>query len=186
MLDVEDMNHSSSVRSLLRFFAIAFAFLMTSCSGAHYLRTAPADSSEVTGTYTLILYGCRYGSDIENVSILARDAGKYTFEVYAPDFDYKIKKNLPAKEALEEAENFVRCHYAARQSRLSEILAPEGGTIGYEIRPLYTPLEFGYSDILDIYYLIKDGKVTVTISLKRELRQPLMDRDTPFFFRMRR
>lgn len=36
--------------------------------------------------------------------------------------------------------------------------------IGYEIRPLYKPFVYGMSDMIEVdYWLLKDGKVKVTI-----------------------
>ncbi len=158
---------------------------MSSCAGGQYLKTSAAIPSEVAGNYTLILYGCNYSSDIENAAILVREDTSYSFDVYAPEFDYRVKKHIPAKEALKEAEDFVRCHYAFWRARISSILSPEGDDLGYEVRPLYSTLEFGYPDVLDIDYAIDNTKVTVRISLKRELRRSFIDRDSPFFFRMR-
>ncbi len=182
----ENMPENQSPKSNVPLLLLALVFLLTSCGGGQYLKTAETGLPDAAGKYTLILYGCRYSGDVENVAILAREDVQYTFNVYAPEFDFKVKKHIPAKEALKEAEGFVRCHYAFWRSRLSKIMAPEGNIIGYEVRPLYSTLEFGYPDILDINYIAQDKKVTVTISLKRELRRPLFDRDSPFPFRLGR
>jgi len=172
------------VRSLLGGLSIVSVFLaIASCSSGRYLRTLYATSAEVTGTYTLVLYGARYSDDIETVAILDKEGDQYTFEVYAPDFDYKIKKGVPAKEALEEAERFVSFHYAFQRSRLSRIVDPAGAAIGYEVRPLYSRLEFGYSDILDIYYLIQGYKVVVRVDLIREVKTRFYDDNSPLPFR---
>ncbi len=180
------MSRNLPYKSGLLLCAVAITCSLTSCAGGQYLKTAATGPSGLTGNYTLILYGCRYSADVENVAILAREDVQYTFNVYAPEFDYKVKKHVPAREALKEAEDFVRCHYAFWRSRLSKIMAPEGNILGYEVRPLYSTLEFGYPDILDINYLVQGTKVTVNISLIRELRRPLFDRDSPFFLRPRR
>ncbi len=173
-------------KSGLPLFAVVIICSLTSCAGGQYLKTAAARPSDLAGNYTLILYGCRYAADVENVAILAREEVQYTFNVYAPEFDFKVKKYIPAREALKEAEDFVRCHYAFWRSRLSKIITPDGNIIGYELRPLYSTLEFGYPDLLDINYLVQGTKVTVNISLIRELRRPLFDGDSPFFLRPRR
>lgn len=159
---------------------------LISCAPALYLKTAVAQPAEVTGTYTLILYGARYSNDIENVALLAKEGTGYAFEVYAPEFDYRVKKNLPAAEALAEAQRFVGFHYAFRRSQLSTILDNKGSAIGYEVRPLYSPLDFGYTDVLDITYTLQDRKVTVRIRLIRELeRAPFREDHFPPFRLMR-
>ena len=157
--------------------------LTVSCATGIYLRTERAQVTEISGTYTLILYGGRYSNDIETIAILDKEDAKYTFEVSAPEFDYKIKRGVPAKEALEEAEKFVSFHHSFWQARLSRIIDPAGNTIGYELRPLYHPIDFGYTDVLDVYYVIKDSKVIVTISLIPEVQRILFDDDRPFLFR---
>ncbi len=166
------------------FVAVLFLSLaVISCAPAPLLKTSLVQPGEITGTYTLILYGARYSGDIENVAILAKEGTGYTFDVYAPAFDYKVKKALPADEALETAQRFVGFHYAFRRSQLSGIMDDRGVVIGYEVRPLYSPLDFGYSDVLDITYLRQDSKVVVRIRLIPELDRPPFRENNPFLFR---
>ena len=175
------------LRIIMTFTASALFLCMGSCAPTPYLITAPTDPREIEGTYTLILYGGRYSSDIQNVAILDKEGDQYTFIVYAPEFDYKVKKNVPGKEALAEAEAFVRFHYAFWKAQLRAIVDPSGAPIGYEVRPLYFPMDFGYPDVLDVDYILKkDNNVTVMISLKRDLRRQLFDDEGPFLFRLRR
>ncbi len=130
------------------------------------LRTESASPSDLTGTFTLLLYGGRYADDIETVAIFAPEGGKYTYALYAPDFDYKTEKGLPAPEALARAGKFVSFHNAFWRSQLSRILDPHGNTIGYELRPLYRPFVYGSSDVMDVYYWPKkDNTIKVTIRL---------------------
>ena len=169
-----------------RIFLLLQVFLIITlgaCVPAPSLKTAEVQEKELTGTYTLILYGARYSADIETVGVLAREDTGYTFEVYAPDFDYTTKKNVPAREALAAARRFVAFHPAFRQSRLSAILDNRGVVVGYEVRPLYSPLDFGYSDVLDVTYILQDSRITIRIRLIPELDRPPFREDSPFFFR---
>lgn len=166
--------------------AVFLVLSLASCAPGLYLRTEAARDSDLTGTYSLILYGGRYSDDVENVAIFDREGDSYVFEIYAPDFDYRTLRNVPAREAFEEAEKFVGFHHSFRYSRLSRILDPAGNTIGYELRPLYTPTDFGYADILDVYYSLRDGKVSVSISLKPGVRSIIREEERPFLFRFRR
>lgn len=173
----------TSYRIVQTLIIISFFLTINSCAGSRYLKTSQAKGIEIKGTYTLILYGWRYGDDIENVAILDKEGDKYNFEVYAPEFDYAIKRGIQAKLALEEAEKFVGRHHAFWHSQLSSILDYEGNIIGYEIRPLYRPLDFGFPDVLDINYIIQDSRVVVNITLKMEIRKKLFNEDRPFLFR---
>lgn len=168
----------------LRVFLIAVIFIFciispsptTSVSFAleKPLKTEKANASDIRGTFTLILYGGRYSDDLETVAILDSEGDQYHFEPYAPDFDYRVKKGIQAKEALAEAEKFVSFHNAFWRSQLSKILDNKGTTIGYELRPLYLNFVYGTSDLLDIYYWLKeDGKVKATIKLKPQILEKL-------------
>jgi hypothetical protein len=167
------------------FFSALLLFL-GACAPSAYLKTSGVTPDEITGTYTLILYGGRYAADIENLAILDREDDPYAFEPYAPAFDFKVIKGMPAGDALERAERFVRSHHSSIRSRLSRVLDDTGTTIGYEVRPLYAPLDFGYGDVLDVRYRIEGNKVIVTITLIPEVKRALDQEEMPFLFRMRR
>lgn len=141
------------------------------------LETKDAKADEVTGTYTLILYGGRHGNDIETVAILDKEGDKYTFEPNAPVFDYRIITGLSGKEALDKAQKFVSFHGSFWHARLSKILDSEGNTIGYELRPRYFPTTFGTTNVLDVDYFIRDNKVVVYIKLKPEIERMLFGGD---------
>jgi hypothetical protein len=143
-------------------------------SGTH-LKTAPARPQDVTGTYRLLLYGCRYPDDLENVAILEREGGPYPIEIYAAATRYKIKSGLTAIEALREAGKFVTCSVHYQDSRMSGISDPAGALIGYEVRPLYSPIRFGMYDVLNIQYVMRDGKVVVYIKLDPMVEMELRD-----------
>lgn len=155
-------------------FCVAFCFVGISRLSAWEtsLKTEAASPSEISGTYRLILYGHRFANDVETLAIFDREGDGFTFEPFAPDFDFKIKKDLPAAEALKEAQEFVSFHRDFWRSQLSKILDAKGNIIGFELRPLYYPLDYGVSDILDVYYWPKDnGRIKVTIKLIRSIEE---------------
>ncbi len=129
------------------------------------LLTYAAQESEVKGTYTLILYGGGYSGDIKTVAILDLEGDGYTFDPYAPDFDYRVIKGLTGADALKKAEEFVRSHYAFRNSYLSKVVSRQGKTIGFELRPLYLTIEYGTPDVLETYYSEKGDRIIVWIKL---------------------
>ncbi len=145
------------------------------------LKTIEASPAEITGTFGMILYGGRFLDDVETIAILDLEGDGYKLEPFAPDFDFRIKKGVSAKEAFEQAQKFVSFHNAFWRSQLSRIMDNKGNTIGYEIRPLYLPFYFGASDIFDVYYWLKEnGRVKVTIKLipfVEKLRLPGGDSD---------
>jgi hypothetical protein len=168
------------LRRIVFFFAILFLGLnLSSCvmtAGSH-LKTEAAKPSEVTGTYTLLLYGCRYPDDLENVAILVREGGPYIFEIYSLATRYKIKSGLTADEALREAGQFVTCSVQYKDSRMSRISDPRGAVIGYEVRPLYSPIRFGMYDVLNIQYVLRDGQGKIVIYIKLDPTVEMQLRD---------
>jgi len=153
------------------FFIVSSSFAITS-----HLKTEVVRKEDVKGVFTLILYGGRDMNDIERVAILDLEGDKYTFEPYAPEFDYKIKKSLYERDALETAYEFVSSHNAFYRSQLSRIMDDKDNTIGYELRPLYMPFVYGVSDVLDVYYSLKDGKVRVYIRIIPSVERALPER----------
>jgi hypothetical protein len=144
--------------------------MVVGCASHKHLRTELADPSDVTGTFNLILYGCRNSNDIQTVAILEVSGTQYTFEPFAPSFDFNTVKDISAKEALEGAKAFVSHNPNFRRTRLNRILDPGDKTVGYEVSPLYFPFVYGVSDVIDVdYWLKSDGRVKITVRLKSSL-----------------
>ena len=167
----------------INIFTATLMLILLTCatvSPAHawYLKTEEARAAEVTGVYTLILYGGRHINDLETIAILDKEGDSYEFEPYAPKFDYKVKKGVAAGDALNEARKFVNFHNAFWRSQLTKILDIKGDTIGYEVRPLYYPFVYSRDDILEVYYRLKDSKVIVDIRLIPEVFNALFLGDT--------
>lgn len=142
------------------------------------IRTGPVEAGNVKGSFTVILYGSRHANDIETVALLDIEGDEYTIEPYAPDFDYRVKKRLSAKDALHDAETFVGWHHAFWKTEMSRIFDTKGNTVGYEVRPFYRPLFVGFSDVMDIVYSLKGSTVRAHIHLKPEVERRLQGGDS--------
>src|SRR5271169_6156916 len=164
------MKSSKKVLSTAAFLILVAA--LTSCMTGIQLTTSEADPMLVTGTYTLLVYGCHYPDDAQNVAFLVSDTSKYPLEIFDLDTSYKVKANVPGQQALSEAKSFLKCTtYRLWQTQLKRIPDDSGGTIGYEMRPLYLPWEFGMSDILLISYSLRDGNVRAVIKLDPDVER---------------
>jgi hypothetical protein len=145
---------------------VVLAAMLQGCMAGKQLRTDAADPSEVKGTYTLLLYGCHYPAQIQDVAILVDEAGRYPVEIYDLDSSYTVKKGVPAEQALSEAERFVRCSTnRIWRTEMRKILDDSGGVIGYELRPLFMPVEFGTADVIVVSYSLQKGTVRAYIRL---------------------
>lgn len=130
------------------------------------LETVPAGVSNITDTFTLILYGGQNSNDIETVAILDKEGDRYSFEPFAPRFKYIVKRGVPANEALEEAGKYISWHNSYHRSQLRGIIDEKGSILGYELRPIYLPLAFGIDDIMDIDYRMRGNRIVVIVRLK--------------------
>ncbi len=155
-------------------FLMATLFCI-SCTPGVRLNYQGAPASEVKGSYTVIFYGCNFFNDLETIAFLDREGDQYTFEPYAPEFKYRVKKGVDAKDAIEEAMKFVSCNAAFRRAQLSSILAPNGDTLGYEVRPLYQSFVYGVDDVLYTDYRLKDNKVVIFVRLVPSVETMLED-----------
>jgi hypothetical protein len=153
---------------------LAAVLLLEGCMPGMRLSTSPASPAEITGTYDLLLYGCRYPDDIKNLAVLIREGSRYPVEVYDLPTSYHIERSLPAEKALSAAESFLRCgtrHVTG--FRLRRIPDGSGGTIGYEVRALYFPFEFGISDVLLVHYALIDGTVRAYVKIDPDVERAI-------------
>jgi hypothetical protein len=155
-------------------FTLTAAALLHGCVSGTQLRAVPARHDEASGTYTLLLYGCRYPEDIKNLAILVDEKSKYPVEIYDIKTSYRVDQGVPAGNALRRAEEFVRCStHRVSQTQIRRIIDDRGDTIGFEIRPLYFPLEFGIMDVMLVNYELKNGVVNAYIRLDKDVERAL-------------
>jgi hypothetical protein len=158
------------------FIILSFISISYSITIAGNLKTEEAKKEDVKGTYKLILYGGRDANDIERLAILDIEGDRYTFQPQAPDFDFKIIEGISGEDAFKEAYKFISSHNSFHQSQLNKILDFSGNIIGFELRPLYIPFVFGVSDVLEVYYSLKDGKVKTYIKIIPSVEKALPER----------
>jgi hypothetical protein len=79
------------------------------CAFGTQLRTETADPKTISGTYDLITYGCRYPDDIEHAAFMIVPEKTASMDLFVPATSFKIKRGLPADQALAEADTHVRC-----------------------------------------------------------------------------
>ena len=138
------------------------------------IHTEPLRETGSSGTFTLILYGGNYSDDLETVAFLDREGDDSSFDIYAPEFNYRLVRGLALDEGLKKAEEFVSRQSSFHQIRWSSIVDDQSGIIGYEVRPLYLPFTYGTEDLLDVSYAAKGNKVIVTIRLKPSVENKKM------------
>ena len=154
--------------------ALIVIFTIQGCSHGTQLRTESADPKGIEGTYDLFTYGCRYPKDIEHAAFLIAPDKAGRVEFYVPATSYKVKRSVPAEQALAEADTHVRCGVRTVVGiRVHRIPDGSGGTLGYEVLPRYSATEVGWMDPLNVSYSLKDGKITVYVRLLPDVEKKL-------------
>ncbi|MGE5239288.1 MAG: hypothetical protein ACM3ON_10830 [Chloroflexota bacterium] len=164
------LSHPNLLPLSAAFVMLLSLLTLFSCATAPTLRTTGATSSEITGTYTLILFGGNYMEDLQTVAFLDKEGDQYTLAPYAPDWQYTVQKGVAAKDALAKAEQFVSINPSFRSVHLAKILDEKGGVIGYEVRPFYLSTTYGATDVLDVWYALQGTTVNIHIHLKEHVK----------------
>ena len=162
------------IKYIITIFLVIF---LMGCSGitSNLKREVIKNEKIVPGNYTVIFYGAKYGDDLRTIAFLDYE-DEYTFEPFANEYDFTTHK-YGEEQALKEAVKFVSWYQSYSRSRLSRITDENDRLLGYELRPLYQSITtYGYSDVLDVYYELKDKKVVINVRLKRDVEKAI-DRD---------
>jgi len=167
-------------RPALLFFALfVLVASLSGCALGTRLDSETADPRTITGTYDLLLYGCRYPDDLERAVFLIAPDKTGMVDLFVPATSYKVKRGLPYEKALAEADAFVRCgNHTVTELRVHRIPDGGSGTIGYEILPRYAYYDDGGTDPLFVNYTLKDGRITVYIRLFPDVERKL-NRQSP-------
>ncbi len=161
------------METLKRLLLAAIVFTLIGCAGLTPLRTGGARSVNPNLRYTLILYGMRYLTDPRSVAFLDVEGDRYTLKPFAPGFDYTELHGLNSVEAMNRAVSFLGQNPDTNGYGLRRIIGPGGQTIGYEVRPYFQILKYGFMDVLNIYYTLKKNDV---VSIYVDLIPSVRDR----------
>ena len=162
-----------------KYIWIIFLYLFifaNACStfSLHLNREVLTDEKIMPGNYTVIFYGARHGEDLETIAVLDYEGDEFTFEPFAREYDYKLHEHVGDEEALIEAMKFISWYPSFVRAQLSRLTDKQGRILGYELRPLYSPIvTFGHSDVLRVHYQLKDKKVIIYIRLERGVERAI-------------
>lgn len=160
---MDAVKRKSGRRRQLAALLVGAAVVLTACAPGIRLDSRTGGPSELPeGTYTLFFYGCGHAQRIDNVVIIAPEGRGWTHEIHGPKFEYTVRTGVPAADALAEADRFLRCSVYYRKTILRSMVAPDGRTLGYELRPLYLPYDFGREDVFLNDFRLKDGNRVVS------------------------
>lgn len=155
--------------------ALASLLLLGGCASGTLLPSrAVANLDTGHGTYTLILAGGQNFHDLNAVAILDRSDDPYTILPFGEAFNTRLIPNLSAAEAMERGEAFLANLASYRTTEKREIIGPDHTVIGYELRPLFMPMDTGLlGDIVDTAYVFAaENRVTVYVGYRAGYQDP--------------
>jgi hypothetical protein len=161
-----------------RLFAIPVALLLLQggcVSGTRLTSQSIAALDMDRGSYNLILYGGQNYRDLASVAILDRTDDAYTILPYGATFKYHIIENLSADKAVERGSLLINDLHTYKSTETRAIYGPNNTIIGYELRPLFWPLDTGhFGDIVNTSYVLQaENQVTVYVGFKGNIQDPL-------------
>jgi hypothetical protein len=163
-------------RTVITIILTLVLFSLCSCAGGGSgLRTQEiTDPSGVSGRYTLVLFNDPAYIGLRAVGFLSAEGSGYTITPYASSDMYTSTYGMDGQEALQAAVSFVRKNPSFTRAVVSGILDPSGRTIGYEVRPMFSPLDYGAEDVMSITYMLKGpGTVEVHIDVIESVQNVL-------------
>ena len=161
-------------RKLILFVSAMFLLLAVSCAiTGKELTTRLAREGDVgDGTFTVILYSTSEYSFLQTAAFLDIEGDGYELQPFGASFKYTLIKGLAGSKAVERAREFIVSRVVYNKLELRAIMGPAGTVIGYELRPLLLPINYGQSDVLDINYdLGQEGRVTIYVRLKDRVKR---------------
>ena len=168
------MKMSFNRRKLVLFFPALFLLLAVACAiTGKGLTTRLAREGDVgDGPFTVILYSTSEYSFLQTAAFLDIEGDGYELQPFGASFKYTLIKGLAGSKAVERAREFIVSRVVYNKLELRAIMGPAGTVIGYELRPLLLPINYGQSDVLDIYYdLGQEGRITVYVRLKDSIKR---------------
>jgi hypothetical protein len=124
------------------------------------------------GTYTVIKCGGANSEDFATFVVLVPEQNGKAFDIFKPDYEYRIIKGVSAVEAMQMALDFVKNHAEFLRAGSRAIVMPEGQIAGYEVKALYRQLFLGQEDLFDVSYFLKqDNRIEVRIRLDDVVRR---------------
>ncbi len=143
--------------------------LISGCTAGVTVKTTRVATETVSGNFDLILFGDNYLDDPETIAFADLKTDNISFEPYAPEYKFRRYRDITAKEMLHIARVHLIGNSISRRIEIREIVAPGGKLLGYEVRALYWPLKYGFSDVPEVSYSLSNNKLLIYIRIPENL-----------------
>ncbi len=153
------------LRRLFLFVGLMFVAAAFPHSEAFSPQLERAEPKDIVGTYSAVLFDSALGNGIQRIAVLDKEGDGFCFEPHAPEFEYKIIRQLSGQEALRRAQSYLAATPELWKTQISSIRGASGEVLGYEVRPLYERTAFGTDDVLDVFYRVRGETVFIHMRL---------------------
>ncbi|HXX81891.1 MAG TPA: hypothetical protein VEI46_10105 [Thermodesulfovibrionales bacterium] len=156
-----------SCRAVLTALPALLLIISSGCATGQALSAVKVQGIEgANERYTLILYREEEYFGLKTIAFLVPEGNGYSLQPYAPEYNYTTIHNISGQEGLQLAVALFHKNRDYVNYEIRRISDPGGGTVGFEIRPLYDATVEGRSDVMRVEYgLSKGGAVNVYIHL---------------------
>ncbi|HHW21190.1 MAG TPA: hypothetical protein PKZ17_04835 [Thermodesulfovibrio thiophilus] len=138
----------------------------------HSLTLEQCNDQNIKGNFDLIIYANAFINDPETFIVLDKVDDKVIISPYAPEFKYRIFKNLNDKEALKIVNEILKNPSFVSTIKCSTI-KDEENAFGYELKPVYFPWVFGILEPVETVYKKKDSIITIFTNLNPRVEKQL-------------
>jgi hypothetical protein len=151
--------------------AVALLFIGLAASAeAKAVKTDRVKPHDVqAGTYNVIGYEQETVNGPIRVAILQKeDAPNIKFKTPG---DTKQVTGLTQDNAIRQAEAYVKANPAVTKTELSKMYDADGTLIGYEMSPIFLPMRYGSSDVVDSHFRISEDRTLAYVTVDPLLQQ---------------
>ena len=165
----ESQIYSAKCSGALR-FALLFIGLAVSAEakGVKTDRVKPYDVE--SGTYKVIGFEKGTVNDPMMIAILQREDVPYSLK-FKTAGDSREVTGLTQDEAIRQAEAYVKSNPAVTKTELSKIYDADGTLIGYEMTPVFMPMRYGSSDVVDSHFRVSGDRTLAYVTVDPMLQQ---------------
>lgn len=151
-------------------------FLLIPLHAEADLTLTPVNESHIRGTFDIIIYSNSFINDPETFVILDKSDDSINIKPYAPDFKFRVIKNLSETEALRLIREILNSPSNISSINFKEIKDSDK-IFGFEIKPQFFPWIFGIIEPVETSYRKRGNQIDVFIRLNPRVERQLNSGD---------
>lgn len=151
-----------AVSLAVAFLFVGMAAFSADAGGVKTDRVKPDDVQ--AGTYRVVGFERGTVNDPLRIAILQRSDVPYNLKFKTAGVSREVA-GLSETDAIRRAEAFVKSNPAVTETEVSRIYGDDGTLIGYEVSPVFMPMRYGSSDVVDSHYRISEDRTLAFVTV---------------------